>query len=194
MPSRRPSASKRSKTVHVRLTEPAFEDLGRLVALDPQIGRWAFKKMLLILRDPFCGQVLRGPLHGWRKLVVGNRDWRVVWRVVAEDTAMIAVDVGEVWAVGARSDDEVYDEMKKRVSQMKESQATFTLAEVIERFGNIVAGISSPAPSVEPGRELLPNWLVERLRRQVGLPQDEIDGMDLQQAVDAWTDWQIRQR
>jgi mRNA interferase RelE/StbE len=64
----------------VRLTEPAFEDLQTLLRLDPQIVRWALKKMLLLERDPEAGQALHGVLIGWRKLVVGDRDRRVDWR------------------------------------------------------------------------------------------------------------------
>jgi mRNA interferase RelE/StbE len=37
---------------YVRLTDPAVADLERLVGVDPQIVRWALKKMLLLERDP----------------------------------------------------------------------------------------------------------------------------------------------
>jgi len=190
--SRRPSPDHRGEKVKVRLTTPAFGDLERLARIDPQIVRWALKKMLLIERDPFAGEPLRGKLTGWRKLVVGDRDWRVVWRVVAEDTATITVDVGEVWAAGARRDDEVYEEMNERVAQMKESPATIALAEVIERLGNIAVGLApttTSEPTIEP-----PDWLKKRLRDQAGLDPTEIDELNLEQAVDAWTAWQTRPR
>jgi mRNA interferase RelE/StbE len=187
---RRPSPATRGEKVEVRLTDPAFGDLERLARLDPQIVRWALKKMLLIERDPFAGDPLRGKLTGWRKLVVGDRDWRVVWRVVAEDTDTITVDVGEVWAAGARSDDEVYDEMNERVTRMKESPATVALAEVIERLGKIAAGLATTTS--EPTAEPVPDWLKARLRDQVGLDAAQIDELDLEQAVDAWAAWQTR--
>lgn len=133
-----------------------MEDLERLLALDPQILRWTLKRMLLIERGPFCGRPLRGSLHGWRKLVVGNRNWRVIWRVVADDTSTITVDAGEVWAVGARSDDEVYGEMRQRVTRMRESPTTVTLSKVIERLGNAAGGISSPPRPAEAAPEHLP--------------------------------------
>lgn len=191
--TRRPSPDQRGEKVEVRLTTAAFGDLERLARLDPQIVRWALKKMLLIERDPFAGETLRGKLTGWRKLVVGDRDWRVVWRVVAEDTDTITVDVGEVWAAGARSDDEVYDEMNERVAQMKESPATVALAEVIDRLGKIATGLAATSSS-EPDTEPVPGWLKERLRDQVGLDDAEIGRLDLEQAVDAWTAWQTRPR
>lgn len=191
--TRRPSPDKRGEKVEVRLTSAAFGDLERLAHLDPQIVRWALKKMLLIERDPFAGEALRGKLTGWRKLVVGDRDWRVVWRVVAEDTETITVDVGEVWAAGARSDDEVYEEMNDRVARMKESPATVALAEAIERLGRIAAGLAA-TPTSEPATEPVPDWLKERLRDQVGLGDADIDELDLEQAVDTWTAWQTRPR
>jgi mRNA interferase RelE/StbE len=191
--TRRPSPDKRGEKVEVRLTTPAFGDLERLARLDPQIVRWALKKMLLIERDPFAGETLRGKLTGWRKLVVGDRDWRVVWRVVAEDTDTITVDVGEVWAAGARSDHEVYDEMTARVARMKKSPATVALAEVIERLGKIAAGLAASTTSA-PAPEPVPDWLKERLRDQVGLDDADIDEFDLEQAVDTWTAWQTRPR
>lgn len=191
--TRRASPDKRGEKVEVRLTSAAFGDLEQLARLDPQIVRWSLKKMLLIERDPFAGETLRGKLTGWRKLVVGDRDWRVVWRVVAEDTDTITVDIGEVWAAGARSDDEVYEEMNDRVARMKESPATVALAEVIERLGKIAAGLAA-TPTSEPTTQPVPDWLKERLRDQVGLDDADIGELDLEQAVDAWTAWQTRPR
>ncbi len=66
---------------YVRLTEPAVEDLARLVRLDPQVARQALKKMILLERDPEAGEPLLGALIGFRKLIVGDRHWRIVWRV-----------------------------------------------------------------------------------------------------------------
>ena len=104
-------------SVVVRLIEPAVEDLQVLLKRDPQIVRWALKKMLLLERDPEAGEALRGGLIGWRKLTVSDRDWRVIWRVTHDQSGRVVVEyVAEVWAVGARSDAEVYAEMADRVS------------------------------------------------------------------------------
>lgn len=173
--------------VVVRLTEPAFDDLRTLMRLDPQIVRWALKKMLLLERDPEAGEPLHGALTGWRKLVVGDRDWRVVWRVTHDDAGTIVVDVAEVWAVGARSDAAVYDEMTSRVRTLPASPATIALTEVIERLGDVAQGLDAQA---EPElTEVVPDWLAQRLRRQVGLRPAEVARMSLQEAVDAWAAW-----
>lgn len=82
---------------------------------DLQVVRWALKKCLLLERDPEAGKEIRGGLIGFRKIVVGDRDRRVVWRVPHDETGRTVVDVAEVWAVGARSDAEDYDEVQARV-------------------------------------------------------------------------------
>lgn len=67
--------------------------------------------MLLLEADPLAGEPLLGSLIGYRKLVVGNRDWRIVWRAVTDQRGIVSVEIAEVWAVGARADSEVYSEM-----------------------------------------------------------------------------------
>ncbi|MPZ26343.1 MAG: type II toxin-antitoxin system RelE/ParE family toxin [Micromonosporaceae bacterium] len=176
----------------VRLIEPAFEDLRSLLRLDPQIARWAVKKMLLLERDPEAGVDLHGTLIGWRKLTASNRDWRIVWRVSSDESGAVIVDVAEVWAVGARADSEVYDEMRSRAANLPPEPKTVALGEVIDRLGKVTAGLSAtPEPLVA---EPVPAWLVKRLTHQVGLTSEAIDHMSLQEAVDAWTDWTSQQR
>jgi mRNA interferase RelE/StbE len=82
----------------VRLTEPAIDDLHALARKDPQIVRWCLKKMLLLERDPMAGEPLLGGLIGFRRLVVSDRHWRIVWRVVEDDASGTLVDIAEVWA------------------------------------------------------------------------------------------------
>jgi hypothetical protein len=80
----------------------------------PQVVHWALKKMIQIERDPNAGDPLLGGLIGYRKTTVGDRDWRVVWRVVQDDAGDFRVEVAEVWAVGYRKDSEVYAEIEQR--------------------------------------------------------------------------------
>lgn len=168
----------------MRLTEPAVDDLQALMRLDPQIVRWALRKLLLLERDPEAGAPLHGALIGWRKLVVGDRDGRVVWRVTHDDAGTIIVDVTEVWAVGARSDQAVYAEMTARARALPRTPATLALAEVVDRLGRVAAGLTAePEPDQSTS---VPDWLVGRLTRQAGLPPGDVARMSLQEAVDAW--------
>lgn len=49
-------------------------------------------------------------LTGFRKLVVGDRAYRIVFRVEPDGTVVI------VWVVGARADDEVYEAARARIA------------------------------------------------------------------------------
>jgi mRNA interferase RelE/StbE len=180
----------------VRLTEPAFDDLRALLRQDPQIVRWALKKMLHLEVDPEAGVPLHGGLAGWRKLVVGNRDWRLVWRVTYEETGAIVVDVAGVWAVGARADAEVYAEMSERVGRLRAGPVTLALTDVIGRLGRVAEGVAArPEPETEPEpTEQIPDWLVRRLTAQAGMSPSEVVELSLEQALDAWTSWASRPR
>jgi mRNA interferase RelE/StbE len=169
-------------------------DLRALLRLDPQIVRWAIKKMLLLERDPQAGAELHGTLIGWRKLTVSNRDWRIIWRVTSDESGTVIVDVAEVWAVGARADSEVYEEMRSRVAALPPEPKTVGLTEVIERLGK-AAGQAGLSAAQEPSAgEPVPDWLAKRLTHQVGLAADTVASMSLEEAVDAWTSWTSRQR
>lgn len=157
---------------------------------DPQIARWALTKMIQLESDPEAGQPLLGALIGWRKLSVGNRDWRIVWRVTNDDAGEVIVDVAEVWAAGARSDGEVYTEMTQRVRTLPDSPRTTALAQLVNRLGKITGGLTAtPEPGAATKQAALPQWLRARLIDQVGLPAATVDTLTLEPAVDAWTTW-----
>lgn len=172
----------------MRLTEHAVEDLRTLFKADPQIVRWALKKMIQIERDPNAGAPLLGGLIGYRKIVVGDRDWRVVWRIVQDDAGDFRVDVAEVWAVGYRKDNEVYEEIRRRVADAGASPKTTALTEVLELFAKQARGLTAaPEPeTVKP--EPVPTWLTEALLYVVRLPASQIEGMTLEEAEKVWTD------
>ena len=65
---------------YVRLIDAAVGDLERIAAKDPNVLRAVLKKMLLLESDPNAGNPLLGELVGFRKLTVGDRQWRIIWR------------------------------------------------------------------------------------------------------------------
>lgn len=170
---------------YVRLTAPALSDLEALLKKDPQIVRWALKKMLLLERSPDAGEPLLGELIGWRKLTVGDRDWRVVWRVSTDTEGAVTVTIAEVWAVGARTDAEVYVEMTDRVAAAGQSPTTLALAEVIQILGRH-AQRDDLQPAVEPARDVVPGWLRDRLIHTAGLDAEAVDTMTGAQAMERW--------
>jgi len=116
----------------VRFIDAAIDDLRALNKKDPQILGQIFKKLVLLEISSDAGQPLSGPLSGYRKLTVGNRTWRIIWRLLKESNGQMVIEIAEVWAIGARSDDEIYKEMKRRLSKSKPSPATKSLEQVIE--------------------------------------------------------------
>lgn len=111
----------------MRLTDDAVEDLQTLFKADPQIVRRALKKMIQLKRDHNAGDPLLGGLIGYRKVTVGDRGWRIVWRVVQDEAGDFRVEVAEVWAVGYRKDSEVYEEIAQRVADAGSSPKTKAL-------------------------------------------------------------------
>ncbi|MFQ1001982.1 type II toxin-antitoxin system RelE family toxin [Modestobacter sp. SSW1-42] len=184
----------------VRFTDAALGDLELMARKgDPQVVRWAVKKCLLLERDPEAGEPLRGALIGYRKLAVGDRDWRIVWRVTHDDAGRPVVDVAEVWALGARSDSEVHAEMTSRVAALSATPATVPLAQAIERLGKAAAGIhpasAEPATGVEPdgpGAQAvldLPRWLAQSLIKVVGLPPEQVAQLSEAEAHRRWNEF-----
>lgn len=170
----------------VRLTDDAVEDLRSLFKADPQIVRWALKKMIQIQRDPYAGDPLLGGLVGYRKIVVGDRDWRVVWRVVEDAAGEFRVEVAEIWAVGYRKDSEVYAEIKQRVADAGPSPKTKALTEVLQIFEKQARDLAATPEPQKP--ESVPKWLTDALLYVVRLPAPQVEKMSLEEAEKVWTD------
>ncbi len=123
-----------------------------------------------------------GALVGYRKLVVGNRDWRLVWRVTSDDAGGVTVEIAEVWAAGARRDEDVYREMRDRVAALPDSPTTVALAQVVA----LLAPEVGLAAAVEPRSDPVPDWLRDRLVHSAGLRSDEVDQLAGAEAADRW--------
>ncbi len=176
---------------YVRLTDPAVEDLERLARQDPQILRQALKKMLLLERDPRAGEPLLGGLMGFRKLTVGDRHWRIVWRVTTDDSGAEVVEIAEIWAAGARSDGEVYAEMTDRVETLPDSPSITQLADVIESLGRSAQQIRAAR---RPAGEPVPDWLADRLIHTAGMERADVDALTPEEAMEAWEAFITRPR
>jgi mRNA interferase RelE/StbE len=108
--------------VRVELIREAADDL----AAYAESGNLPlFFKKLVYLEEggKDAGHPLGGALTGWRKIVVGDRNWRIVYRMSADDT------VATVWVIGDRADAECYDEAQRRVQALGRSRPeTLSLA------------------------------------------------------------------
>jgi mRNA interferase RelE/StbE len=90
-----------------------------------------FKNFLLLERNPNAGAPLLGQLIGWHKLTVGDRRWRIVWRVTTDAVLGQVIEIAEVWAVDSRSESEVYAEVRDRIANLPDSARTTSLVDVV---------------------------------------------------------------
>lgn len=141
--------------------------------------------------DPEAGAPLRGSLVGFRKIGVGDRHRGIIWRVTHGQSGHIVVDVAEVWAVGARTDGEVYDEMRTRLAALREHASTVPLADAIERLGRLPLDITAQP---EPQGQAVPDWLTNALTSVVGMPLKEVAKIDHEEALAIWTAYTSRPR
>lgn len=88
----------------VQLTDDAKEDLRDLDGAARVLVAKALKKLESEpeKRGEPLGSKSGGNLTTFRKLVVGNRDYRVVYRVEQDGSVCV------IWVIGKRADEEVY--------------------------------------------------------------------------------------
>jgi mRNA interferase RelE/StbE len=169
----------------ITFTSEAIDDLRRI---GPDAVPKVLKKILLLLESPLAGYPLGSTLTGFRKLVVGRNTWRIVYRVIDDK----AVEICEIWAVGARADAEVYAEAAARVRGAATRRPEFRkLANVIEQLGRLAGDV---AVSAAPAREPVPDWLAQRLIHTVGMAPQDVAALSLEEAVDRWGEFRSKPR
>lgn len=143
--------------------------------------------MIHLEQNPNAGEALLGSLMGWRKITVGDRDWRLVWGVTDDEAGSAVIDVAEVWAFGARSDAEVYDEMHTRVAAAPQTARTAALADVLVTLGKLTEDLQAAPEPTAP--EQLPKCLREALLYVMQLPAAQVDGLTRHEADQLWLDY-----
>lgn len=73
-----------------------------------------FLKKLIRLEEigKDAGLPLGRGLTGWRKIVVGDRDWRIVFTMNSDET------VATVWVIGDRDDAACYEDAERRMKTL----------------------------------------------------------------------------
>ncbi len=101
--------------VRVELIDEAVEDLARYA----ETGNLPlFLRRLLRLEEvgKDAGLPLGAGLTGWRKIVVGDRNWRIIFTMNHAET------VATVWVIGDRDDAACYQSAYRRVQALASSQ------------------------------------------------------------------------
>jgi mRNA interferase RelE/StbE len=118
-------------TNSIEFVDAAFADV---VDLTPDVQRKVLKKLLLLEENLQAGEPLgnkRGMnLVGLRKLVVGNRTWRIIYKESGTTTAI-------VWVVRGRSDEECYRETQRRLESLGDNPSTRGLHELLARLDDV---------------------------------------------------------
>jgi mRNA interferase RelE/StbE len=115
--------------VRVELIDAAVADLARHV----ESGKLKsfFEKLLEIeASGSQAGEPLGRDLVGWRKITVGNRDWRIVFLVDRAET------VATVCVIGDRDDGACYEEARKRADDVDDADAASLAESMMELFGS----------------------------------------------------------
>jgi mRNA interferase RelE/StbE len=107
--------------IRVELIDEAVEDLKRYA----ESGNIAlFLKKLLRVEEvgKDAGTPLGGGLTGWRKIVVGDRNWRIVFTTDPDET------VATVLVIGDRDDAACYVEAGERLNKLHKNPRARSLA------------------------------------------------------------------
>ncbi|MDS1272487.1 hypothetical protein RIF23_19550 [Lipingzhangella sp. LS1_29] len=165
----------------VVLTADAVDDLRRI---GPQAAPTVLRGILPLEDNPELGYPLGGELTGWRKLLVGQGSWRVIYHAVRDRR----VDVGAVVATGAAADAQIHAEALRLVRSTRGGgSAVARLARTLERLGRR-SREAVPLTADQPG-QVVPQWLADRLVYTAGMPRLQVAALDLEQAVDRWTEF-----
>lgn len=102
----------------VRMTSAAKEDVRDL---DGSARKLVLKAMKKLEDNPEqrgqpLGSKATGNLTTFRKMVVGDRDYRIVYRIEANGEVVV------VWVVGGRADQECYDLAVSRLKLYRDDQ------------------------------------------------------------------------
>lgn len=120
-------------TTRVRLLPEAADDVR---ALDGSARRLVLKGLAKLEESPeLRGAPLgaranaQSDLTGFRKLVVGDRAYRIVYQVQPDGTVVI------VWVVRARADDEVYSLARERIASYADPARRALLRAILDASG-----------------------------------------------------------
>lgn len=115
--------------VRVELIDDAIADLAKYTESGK---RKSFLRKLVEIeaKGSQAGEPLGRDLVGWRKIAVGNRDWRIVFRVDRAET------VATVCVIGDRDDGTCYEEAEKRANDVQNEDAASLAESMMELFGS----------------------------------------------------------
>lgn len=133
-------------SVRVELIDDAIADLAKYA--ESGNLKMFFAKLLEIEQNGSgAGEPLGRDLTGWRKITVGNRDWRIVFHVDKRE------EVATVCVIGDREDGVCYEEARKRVEEVKDTDAASLAESMMTLFGSRKERKAAQRRRAESGRK-----------------------------------------
>lgn len=167
---------------HARVIEEDLRLIGRQDI--PAI----FKKLRILSTNVKAGYPLGGELTGFRKLIIGAKTYRVVYRVADKH-----VEICEIWAIGHRRNDSIY---RRAVDRVRTAAITrpelLDVAKLMELVTDLDGVDLIGASRVEA--DPVPEWLYAKLIHIVGMPTHEVAAMTGAEAFERWNEWICRER
>lgn len=124
--------------------DEAIEDLH---GLDAGAQRLVLGKLRKLFDNPEAGQPLGrrsgGNLTGFRKLVVGNREFRVIYRTEATG------DICVIWVIANRADDACYELAIARLELLGNAPQAKQLADALQQLRPSVQQVIRIRPDVQ---------------------------------------------
>jgi mRNA interferase RelE/StbE len=115
--------------VRVELLDEAITDLAGF-AESGTLRRFLKKLVEIETKGSGAGEPLGRDLVGWRKLTVGDRNWRIVFRVDPAET------VATVCVIGDREDSICYEEAKRRADQVENADVSSLAEAMVDVMGS----------------------------------------------------------
>ena len=115
--------------LRVQLIDDALADLAKL-AESGKLRSFLRKLIEIEKKGPAAGVPLGRNLASWRKITVGDRNWRIVFRINPEET------VATVCAIGDREDEACYEEAHKRAKDIDDADAMSLAEAMMELHGS----------------------------------------------------------
>jgi mRNA interferase RelE/StbE len=115
--------------VRVQLIDDALGDLVKL-SESGKLKSFLRKLVEIEQKGSAAGVPLGRNLASWRKTTVGDRNWRIVFRVNPEET------VATVCVIGDREDEACYEEAQKRAKDIEDADAMSLAEAMMELHGS----------------------------------------------------------
>lgn len=115
--------------LRVQLLDEALADLVKL-AESGKLKSFLRKLVEIEQKGSAAGVPLGRNLASWRKITVGDRNWRIVFRVNPEET------VATVCVIGDREDEACYEEAHKRAKDIEDADAMSLAEAMMELHGS----------------------------------------------------------